>query len=84
MFHQYQCELFLDALRYAVVDHGKEGFLRDSSFLPTRKVAIHPSDDETIMKRHGIVYVEENYLYGGHRHDQLCDAIALAAGHPNL
>ncbi|XJN69797.1 hypothetical protein ACHMW6_18385 [Pseudoduganella sp. UC29_106] len=85
VFRQYQYELFRDALRYAVVEYGKDGFVRDLSFRPSWQVAFHPTDDdETIMKRHGIVYVEGHYLYGGYRYDQLFDAIAFAAGHPNL
>ncbi|HEY0585518.1 MAG TPA: hypothetical protein VGD52_05255 [Pseudoduganella sp.] len=84
-FRQHHYDVFRDALRYAVAEHAKAGFLRDDAFQPSWMTAYHPSDDdEGMMRQHGITYVEGHFLYGGYRYGQLCDAIAFAAGHPNL
>jgi len=84
-FRQHRYDLFRDALRYAVAEHAKAGFLRDEAFQPSWVAAYHPSDeDESTMRLHGIAYIEGHFLYGGYRYGQLCDAIAFAADHPNL
>ncbi|UGQ48820.1 hypothetical protein [Massilia endophytica] len=84
-FRQYQYDAFRDALDYAVAEHAKAGFVRNDAFQPSWRAAYHPTDeDESTMKMHGIAYIEGHFLYGGYRYGQLCDAIAFAAGHPNL
>jgi hypothetical protein len=84
-FRQHRYDVFQDALRYAVAEHTKSGFLPDDTFQPSWQAAYHPTgEDENMMTLHGIVWVEGHFLYGGHRYGQLCDAVAFAAGHPNL
>lgn len=84
-FRQHHYDVFRDALRYAVAEHAKSAFLRDDAFQPSWVAAYHPTDeDESMMKLHGIAYIEGHFLYGGYRYGQLCDAIAFAADHPNL
>ena len=84
-FRQHHYDVFKDALRFAVAEHGKAGFQRDPAFRPDWRAAYHPDDeDENLMKLHGISYVEGHYRYGGFRYSQLSDAIAFAASHPNL
>jgi hypothetical protein len=84
-FRQHHYDVFRDALRYAVAEHAKSAFLRDDAFRPSWVAAYHPTDeDQSMMKLHGIVYIEGRFLYGGYRYGQLCDAIAFAADHPNL
>jgi hypothetical protein len=84
-FRQHRYVVFQDALRYAVAEHAKEGFLRDEAFQPSWVAAYRPTDeDESTMRLHGIDYIEGHFLYGGFRYGQLCDAVAFAAEHPNL
>lgn len=84
-FRQHHYDAFRDALRYAVAEQAKAGFVRDEAFQPSWVAAYDPSDeDKSVMKLHGIAYIEGHFLYGGYRYGQLCDAIAFAAGHPNL
>lgn len=84
-FRQHHYDVFLDALRYAISEHAKAGFLRDDTFAPNWMAAYHPTDDdEGVMRLHGIAFVEGHFLYGGYRYGQLCDAVAFAAKHPNL
>jgi len=81
--HHY--DFFQDAVRFAMADHSKAGFLPDAEFQPRWLAEFHPAgEDEDLMRLNGIVYVEGHYLYGGFRYGQLCDALAFAAGHPNL
>lgn len=85
VFRQHHYDVFRDALRYAVAEHGKASFKRDTAFQPDWRAAYHPDDaDESMMRLHGITFIEGHYLYGGYRYGQLCDAIAFAARHPNL
>lgn len=85
VFRQHHYDVFQDALRYAVAEHTKAGFVHDDTFQPSWLVAYHPTDeDENLMRLHGIVYVEGHYLYGDYRYGQLCDAIAFASRNPNL
>lgn len=84
-FRHHHYDMFRDALRYAVAEHGKQGFLRDEAFQPDWRASYHPDEeDEKLMRRHGIAFVEAHYLYGDYRYGQLCDAVAFAAGHPNM
>jgi len=84
-FRQYRYDLFQDALRYAMAEHAKKGFLRNEAFYPSWKAKFHPSaEDERTMKLHGIAYFNGRYLYGGYQYGQLSDAVAFAMGHPNL
>jgi hypothetical protein len=77
-------ELFRDAVNYALADRARTGFAADRGFRPSWKVPFAPTDgDEHEMRRHGIGYVEGHYLYDSIRFNQLRDAIAYAAGHPN-
>ena len=84
-FRQHRYDVFQDALRYAVAEHTKFGFLQDEDFQPSWVAAYRPTDDdESTMKLHGIAYIDGHFLYGGYRYGQLCDAVAFAAQHPNL
>lgn len=84
-FRQHHYDVFRDALRYAVAEHAKIGFLRDDAFRPSWVAAYCPSDeDENRMKLLGIAYIKGYFVYGGYRYGQLCDAIVFAAAHPNL
>jgi hypothetical protein len=83
-FRQYRYDQFRDALRYAMLEHTKDGFLRDEAFRPNWASAYRPSDrEEGAMRRHCIVYVDGRYLYAGYCYSRLSDAIAYAEGHPN-
>lgn len=84
-FRQHHYDVFRDALHFAVAEHAKAGFVRDDGFQPSWVAAYHPTDeDESMMKLHGIAYIEGHFLYGGYRYGQLSDAIVFAADHPNL
>ena len=84
-FRQHRYEVFQDALRYAVAEHAKPGFVHDDMFKPSWAAAYRPTDeDERTMKRYGIDYAEGHFRYGGFRYGQLCDAVAFASEHPNL
>lgn len=84
-FRQHHYDVFRDALRYAVAEHAKSAFLRDAAFQPNWADTYQPTDeDESMMKLHGIAYIEGRFLYGGYRYGQLGDAIAFARDHPNL
>ena len=85
VFRQHCYDVFQDALRFAVAEYAKVGFLRDEAFQPSWAAAHLPTDeDECTMRLHGIDYVEGHFLYGGCRYGPLCDAVAFAAEHPNL
>lgn len=84
-FREYRYDQFQDALRYAMTEHAKIGFMRDEVFRPNWAAKYHPSDDEErTMSQYGIAYFDGRFLYGGYRYDQLRDAVAYAAGHPDL
>jgi hypothetical protein len=84
-FRHHRYDVFQDALRYAVAEHAKPGFLHDVAFKPNWVATYRPSDeDESLMKRYGINYAEGHFCYGGYRYGQLCDAVVFATAHPNL
>ncbi|WP_154668197.1 hypothetical protein [Pseudoduganella violaceinigra] len=84
-FRQHHYDVFRDALHYSVAEHAKSGFLGDDAFQPSWAAAYQPTDeDESMMKLHGIAFTDGHFFYGGYRYDQLRDAIAFAADHPNL
>lgn len=84
-YRQYRYELFSDALRYAMAEHARNGFLPDAAFQPNWQVPYAPDDAEQIeMRKFGIVYAKGHYLYRCYRYSQLSDALAYAAGHPDL
>lgn len=84
-FRQHRYDIFQDALRYAAAEHAKAGFMPDESFQADWRARYHPSEEEeNTMRLHGIAYAGGHYLYAGYRYEQLRDALAFAAGHPNL
>jgi hypothetical protein len=84
-FRQHRYDIFQDALRYAAAEHAKAGFLPDAAFHPDWRAKYRPSEEEEdAMRLHGIAYAGGRYLYAGYRYEQLRDALAFAAGHPNL
>ncbi|MGO4382332.1 hypothetical protein [Pseudoduganella sp. RAF53_2] len=84
-FRQHRYDHFDDALRYAVSEHFKDGFLPDDAFQAHWEVPYCPSGlEQELMKLHGVVYVACRFRYGGYRYEKLCDAVAFAVAHPNL
>lgn len=82
-FRQYRYDRFHDALRYAMGEHVKDGFVSDDAFCPIWKAAYCPSgDEEAAMQSHRISYVEGHFVFGCYRYDRLDDAIAFAEIHP--
>jgi hypothetical protein len=85
VYRQHHYDLFRNAMREALADRARPGFVANARFQPSWSIAFSPTeDDEQTMRRHGIGYVEGYYLYDCTRFSQLCDAIAFASSHPNL
>ncbi|WP_426161882.1 hypothetical protein [Pseudoduganella sp. R-34] len=84
-FRQYRYDVFGDALRYAIAEHAKEGFVPDDGFRPNWRSAYRPTDAEDfLMRQHRIVFATGRFHYGGYRYDQLRDAVTYAIAHPGL
>lgn len=84
-FRQHRYDVFQDALRYAVAEQVKAGFMHDEAFRPDWRAEYQPTEEEeNTMRLHGIAYASGHYLYAGYRYGQLRDALAFAVGHPDL
>lgn len=84
-FRQYRYDSFGDALRYAIAEHAKAGFVHDEAFLPNWQGAYYPTDAELLlMQQHGIVFATGRFHYSGYRYEMLRDAVTYAIAHPGL